>query len=199
MGQDRKDPSSHSITSSLQILQSAQQGDSAALDRLMGLHRPHLLRWAHGQLPRKARAFIETEDLVQDALPRSVQAVPHFRYRGPGAFLAYLRQALRNRICDEMRKVSRGPLAQTFEEKAAHAPSPLDLVMGSETLQLYEKALEKLNDQEREAVVARIELGMAYAEIAQSVGKPSADAARMTVSRALVKLVRKMSHAGFAG
>jgi RNA polymerase sigma-70 factor (ECF subfamily) len=51
-----------------------------------------------------------------------------------------------------------------------------------------------LQEDEREAVVARIELGLSYAEVARAVGKPSSDAARMMISRALVRLAREMGH-----
>ena len=46
----------------------------------------------------------------------------------------------------------------------------------------------------REAVIARVEMGLGYAEIARHLDKPSADAARMAVSRALVRLAREMGH-----
>ena len=44
-----------------------------------------------------------------------------------------------------------------------------------------------------EAVIARLELGCSYQEIAILVDKPTVDAARMTVARALDKLARCMS------
>ncbi len=42
-------------------------------------------------------------------------------------------------------------------------------------------------------MIARIEMGCSYAEIAEAIGKASPDAARMTVSRALVRLAQLMS------
>jgi hypothetical protein len=41
-------------------------------------------------------------------------------------------------------------------------------------------------------VIARLELGCAYQEIAHLIEKPSPDAARMTVARALAKLAELM-------
>ena len=52
--------------------------------------------------------------------------------------------------------------------------------------------MERLDAETREAVIARIEMGCSYAEVAELMGKPSADAARMTVSRALVRLADEM-------
>ena len=45
---------------------------------------------------------------------------------------------------------------------------------------------------ERDAVVIRIELGFSCAETAAAIGKPSPDAARMIVVRAVVKLAKEM-------
>ena len=52
--------------------------------------------------------------------------------------------------------------------------------------------LSRLTEEEREAVVTRVEFGLTYAEVAEALGKPSPDAARMAVVRALVKLAREM-------
>ena len=70
--------------------------------------------------------------------------------------------------------------------------SPLEETIGRETEEAYEAALGRLKPEEREAVIARIEMGQSYEEIATLLGKPSPDAARMTVSRALVRLAREM-------
>jgi RNA polymerase sigma-70 factor (ECF subfamily) len=71
--------------------------------------------------------------------------------------------------------------------------SPLEAAIGIETLERYEGALSRLTDEERDAVVTRVEFGLSYAEVAEALGKPSADAARMAVVRALVKLANEMN------
>ena len=63
----------------------------------------------------------------------------------------------------------------------------------SEAVERYEAALARLRAEEREAIVARIEMGGSYQEVAQALGKPSADAARMAVSRALLRLAEEMN------
>ncbi len=49
-------------------------------------------------------------------------------------------------------------------------------------------------------MIARVEMGLTYAELAAATGKPSAGAARMAVSRALLRLVEDLGgeHAGEA-
>ena len=56
----------------------------------------------------------------------------------------------------------------------------------------YEAALQELTEDQREAVILRIEFGMSFPEVAEAMGKPSPNAARMLVVRALVHLAERM-------
>jgi RNA polymerase sigma-70 factor (ECF subfamily) len=135
----------------------------------------------------------DTDDLVQDTLIRSVANLDHFEPRGDGALQAYLRGAVMNRIRDEIRRKQRTPAVDTLDTALpSHGQSPLEAAIGAETLAKYDRALERLDAETREAVIARIEMGCSYAEVAELMGKPSADAARMTVSRALVRLAEEL-------
>jgi DNA-directed RNA polymerase specialized sigma24 family protein len=57
---------------------------------------------------------------------------------------------------------------------------------------MYEEALSRLSEEARGAVICRVEERMSYAAVAKALGKPSPDAARMAVARALVQLARTM-------
>jgi DNA-directed RNA polymerase specialized sigma24 family protein len=46
----------------------------------------------------------------------------------------------------------------------------------------------------REAVIARLEMQNSYEEIARALGRPTANAARSLVVRALYKLYEEMGH-----
>ncbi|OFV88038.1 MAG: hypothetical protein A2V74_07095 [Acidobacteria bacterium RBG_16_70_10] len=54
------------------------------------------------------------------------------------------------------------------------------------------QALANLRPEERELVVARLELGYSYAQITVATGRPSPDATRMAVRRALLRLAEEM-------
>lgn len=180
--------------SSFELIERAQAGDSAALERLLERYRPRLQRWASGRLPRYARDMTDTDDLVQEALIGTIKNFRAFEQRAEWALQAYLRRAVTNRIRDELRKVQSRPRREEMPESAmSHEMSPLQAAVGRETFEQYEAALETLGEAEREAVIARVELGSTYEEIATLLDKPSADAARMTVSRALTKLAQMMS------
>lgn len=66
--------------------------------------------------------------------------------------------------------------------------------MGSEVFARYESAMERLRPEDREAIIARVELGLSHTEVAKALGKPSVAAAHMAVSRALVRLAEEMAH-----
>jgi RNA polymerase sigma-70 factor (ECF subfamily) len=184
------------LESSLELIRRARAGDASALERLLTRYRPRLERWASGRLPRYAREFTDTEDLVQDALIGTFRNLEAFDDRGEWAFQAYLRRAVTNRIRDEIRRISSMPRRTDLPEGlSAREQSPLEAAMGRETFERYDQALHMLTEIEREAVIARIELGCSYQEIATLVEKPTVDAARMTVKRALEKLARAMATA----
>ena len=119
--------------------------------------------------------------------------VEGFEPRAQGAFLAYLRRILQNAIRDHVRAVTRRPQAVDLPDSlAGEEPSPLERAIGRERLARYEEALAKLRPAQQEAVVLRIELGLTHAEVAESMGLASANAARMQVARALVQLAEAM-------
>jgi RNA polymerase sigma-70 factor (ECF subfamily) len=175
--------------SSVELLARLRQGDADALDRLLRRYVPSLRRWASGRLPRWARDVAATDDLVQDTVLRTFQKLDTFEYRHEGALQAYLRQAVMNRIRDECRRIQRRPeVAALDEDMAAADTSPLEAAIGAQAIERYEAALEQLRPEDREAIVARLELGCSYGDLATMLGKPSVDAARMAVTRALVRL-----------
>jgi RNA polymerase sigma-70 factor (ECF subfamily) len=180
--------------STLDLLQRARAGDQQALDALFARYVPLLRRWASGRLPRWARDLADTHDLVQEALLQTFKKIDTFDYRGEGALQAYLRQVLLNRIREELRKAARRPDGTGLgEEQVDPAPSPLESAIGQQALEKYERALEKLSAADREAVIARVEMGLSYEELAEAMGKPTADAARKAARRAVIRLAEEMS------
>jgi len=181
------------VDSTFDLVERAKTGDREALDCLIARHLPPLRRWASGRLPRWTRDLMDTDDLVQETVFRAVKRIGAFEARHEGALQAYLRQSIVNRIRDEVRRIQRSPIpAALGDDERAPDASPLDLAIGAEAVDRYEAALSRLRPEEREAIVARVELDLSFQEVAQALGKPSADAARMAVSRALVRLAEEM-------
>jgi RNA polymerase sigma-70 factor (ECF subfamily) len=182
------------MTNTIELLERFKKGDEEAVSLLVERSIPPLQRWARGRLPQWARSLAETQDLVQNAVLRSLPHLKTFEAKHPGALQAYLRQAVNNHIRDEIRKVKGRPQpVELADDQPDKGPSPLERAIGQESLERYEAALEALRPVDREAIIARVELQQSYDEIALALGKPSADAARMAVVRALRNLLKEMS------
>lgn len=180
--------------STLQLLQRARAGDRAAVDALMARYLPRLRRWASGRMPIWARDVADTDDIVQEAVLRTFARIGDFEPRREGALQAYLRQAILNRIRDELRRAGgRPPSIELSPDSPDPGASPFEHAVGAETAERYEAALFTLSDDDREAIIARVELGGSYEEVAFALGKRTADAARMAVGRALLRLAESMN------
>jgi RNA polymerase sigma factor (sigma-70 family) len=177
------------------LLQRAKGGSRDALDTLFARHIPLLRRWASGRLPRWARDSADTSDLVQETVIQTFKRVEAFEPRGEGALQAYLRQAVLNRIRNELRSKARKPGIDDLDERiTADQPSPLEAAIRQEQLDRYDAGMARLTGHERDLIVARLELGLTYEEIANALGKPSWNAARMATARALVRLAEELKH-----
>lgn len=195
--------------SSFELIERARTGDRDALERLLERYRPRLRRWAIGRLPPEpdARSLVRTEDIVQDVLLRTVRQIGQAELRGEWALQAYLRRAVIMRLrearadgepgahgargADDGEAAPLDPLKR--DELPAFHRSPLAEIVGTPLFARYNEALAQLADVDREAVIARLELGCSYEEISLLVDVPAPDDARSTVSRALARLAELMS------
>ena len=144
--------------------------------------------------PRRRARWLDSDDLVQATLTETLARVQVFEPRRDHGLHLYLREALRNQIRDELRRLYRDPeCAEELPESVPDdAPSPYENTVSDERRERYERALAELPEAERAMVVSRVEFGLSWHDIAALSGKPSADAARMAVSRALVQVARAM-------
>jgi RNA polymerase sigma-70 factor, ECF subfamily len=184
------------LDSTFDLLLRAKAGEPGALNQLFTRLLPPLRRWASGRLPRSRRNLMDTDDLVQET---AVRVVSHFEavdLRHDYSLQAYLRQAVMNRVRDEVRRARRVPALHALDENAPNLQvSPLDQAIGRQVLERYDAALVRLRAEDRHAIVSRVEMDRSYHEIAEALGKPSAEAARVAVSRALLRLAKEMSRA----
>ena len=185
------------VESTLYLIQRAKAGDRVALDRLFARYARPLQRWTSGRLPKWARDIADTDDLVQETLLQTFKRIGDFEPRRVGALQAYLRQAVLNRIREELRRKGRRPDATDLDDIQVDSDlSPLEQAIGREAVDRYEEALARLKAEEREAIIARVEMGYTYEELAEALGKPTPDAARKAAQRALVRLAEELRRGG---
>lgn len=195
MNQSRRwqDGQTISEETSLSLLARAQQGDHVAMEALMGRYLVRLRRWASGRLPGIARSLLETDDLVQDAMLNTLRNLGGFKPRHDGALMAYLREAVANRIRSELRRpaLAAAVLVQPDDLPSA-GPSPLEAAVGRNALEQYDRALTQLDDDERASIIGRFEMGYSFDALARSMNRPSANAARVATARAVKRLIALM-------
>ena len=132
---------------------------------------------------------------VQDTVLNVLRRLNHFESRHEGALQAYLRQAVLNRIRDEARRHAHRPIPDELGEgQPSNEASPLDIAVGREGVERYEAALQRLRPGDREAIIGHIEMQYDYEELSVFLSKPTANAARVAVTRALARLVEQMDH-----
>jgi RNA polymerase sigma-70 factor (ECF subfamily) len=184
------------LDSTLELIRRARNGDQEAIERLFARHLKPLQRWASGRLPQWARDLADTDDLVQDSLLQTFKRIGDFEPRRIGALQTYMRQAVLNRLRDELRRRARQPpIADVDALEDANTLSSLEHAIGRRAIEEYEEALGRLSSEDREVIIARVEIGYTYSELAEALGKPSAEAARKAARRALLRLAEEMKRA----
>ena len=170
----------------MELLLKAQAGDVGAVEAILERSLPRLRRWAHGRLPAVARGHLDTNDVIQDAVFQVLRRIDVFEPRHVNAMQAFLRRTVTNRICDEMRRLSRHPRPIALvDDQPGDGISPQEAAIQAETYQRYRDTLPRLRPRDRALVIARIELQWSYADIAQRFRMTTDAAARMAARRAL--------------
>jgi RNA polymerase sigma-70 factor, ECF subfamily len=178
--------------STIHVLEKAKRGDRSAVRILIERARPPLRRWTRGRLPSYARGSANTEDIVQDAVLRTLKHLETFEHRTVDALQKYLRTAVVNGIRDVVRSVRRRGVPDELPENLYDAgPSPEVRAILNQRSEKFVEALGRLRPVDRQLLVWRIELGYSNEEIAQRSGK-TAEAIGMAVGRAVKRLKKEM-------
>lgn len=163
------------------------------VERLFARLLPALVAWAHGRLPRHARRRNDTWDLVQDACTGAITHLSELEAREPAQVDFYLRQSIRNRILDEVRRAARGEVASAEGLAIPDPrPSPRDEAIESDERRRYRQALLRLDEDDQQLVVGRVELRLSYEELARATGRDSTEAVRGAARRAMFRLAREI-------
>lgn len=192
------------LSETINLLGQARAGDRGAADNLFLKIGPRLEAIVRLRLGYRLRTKMETLDVVQDAM---LAALPHLevkQFNSSGEFFHWLSALLENRIRDladhfgaAKRNTGReqplespvvngdtrlGPIASL-----ATGDTPSMIAAGREEVRRLEQAIDELPEDQREALILVRYTGMSLAEAGQEMNR-SADAVRMLVSRAIVRL-----------
>ena len=181
------------LDATVDLIARVQTGDQSAWDTLINRYLQPLKQLGHNRLRGHARSMADTDDVVQDALIKTIRRLGQVDCRNRGALSAYLRRAVINRIVDAARRSARlGGDGSEAEACVDQSPSPLDHLLGKEETRRYRAALKLLAPRDRRLIALRLQQRMPYRELAEHLGLSSPDAARMASMRALLRFAEAL-------
>ena len=178
-------------SSESRLLEQVRRGSRGAAEALFERYGSWLRRWTRGRLPQRVRGSLDTSDLVQEALRYMFTRLDWFESKRASSLRAYLRRVIENRIRDELRRMTRRRHAIAPEQpvRMSDAGAPqLRRLVDDEAWRRYVDGLQRLSSRDRRLIAGRVEFGYNYRQLALVERMPSADAARMALRRALIRL-----------
>jgi DNA-directed RNA polymerase specialized sigma24 family protein len=188
MGTEKLSQRAPSEDSTVALVTRFQAGDRRVLGTLYTRYLAPFQRWVQCRTPAWARDSIKTETLVEKTMYQSLDD-RELESSSPCCFQSHLRRKILDGLEDELRLIT------PHRKAAAHTrSSALESSIGRRSCDRYESALRKLPDEDREVIIARIELDFPYSKIAEVLGKSSTEEAREAVIRALLRLAKEMGN-----
>jgi len=181
------------------LLQAAKAGSPEALNRLYEQCAGRLLAFVRLRLGRGLRARLESRDILQATLVKSLDHFREFNGDETRAFMAWLARIAEHEIRDcadfhhrERRDAARDVPVDDEIALPALSRSALSRVILDEEAARLEEALDALAPVHREIILLRKFQELPFAEIGRRLGR-SEDACRMLLARAMTALTLKLS------
>lgn len=167
-----------------------------ALGRLLDRFRPFLLRIANQDLDQELRPKVAPSDLVQQTFAEAQRDLGQFHGRTEKEARAWLREILRNNLLNlrahfqaEKRRVSREEAGTNAQANQVPDPgeSPSARVRGRERDEVVQRALQRLPERSRQAIILHLWNKLTFAQVGEQLGC-SEDGARKLFQRAAEEL-----------
>ena len=171
------------------LLALVAQGNRDAENQLLDRHRERLKRMVDARLDARLVKRGDPSDVVQEALVEASRTLATYVTHRPVAFYPWLRQIAMNKLIDIhrthlltlKRSVQReaefaadntdsGSLARWLTGLVSQAQSPVDALIQQEVSQTVFRALESLDDDDREILMLRHVEQLSVAEVAEILG-----------------------------
>lgn len=186
---------------SADLLQRAKAGSSEALNQLYERCGGRLLAYIRLRMGREMRARLESRDILQATLLKSVEHFDDFQGDHSRSLMAWLAKIAEHEIRDRAdyqkrlrRDAARETTLETDPSLPAAARSALSQAILTEEAQRLEAALESLAPAHRDVILLRKFEELSFADIARRLGK-SEDACRMLLARAMTALTLRLASA----
>jgi RNA polymerase sigma factor (sigma-70 family) len=170
------------------------RGEPGTIDEVCRRYGPRVAAIARRKMGGRLRGRIETADLVQESMVDIVRDAPRERFSSEAGFLRWATVVVEHTIIGEARRwggVRRGADGGVGTDgRDAVDPfgeTPSRIVRRRETSEKISEALALLSSDDRRMVIARMILGLRWADVAASLGS-SVAAVQMRFSRARRRL-----------
>lgn len=175
------------------LLRDYKKGDKKALAELLGRKEGNLLNWIRGFLGRRKHK-VDPQDILQEVNLHVVTKVDHFEDRFSGAFARWMEGVARNKIRNALRKKREHEIPSTTSHGSTSGgpkgreETPSETIAKQESRSHLLDALKTLPEPQRKVLWLRDFEELSFEEVAQRMGKPSAEAAAKFYWRSVEKL-----------
>ena len=181
------------------LIRRAQEGSPEALNALYERCAGRLLAYVRLRLGREMRGRLESRDILQAALVKSLEHLHQLKADNTASLMGWLARIADNEIRDradyyqrQRRDAARDVPLEDQAPVPALTRSALSRVILDEQAEQLEAALESLSPAHREVILLRKFEELSFADIARRLGK-SEDACRMLLARAMTALTLKLA------
>ena len=166
----------------------AAAGDRQAIAEVVRLVNPLVRKYCVARLGNTASLQVTADDVVQEILMATVNAIPRYRDQGK-SFLAFVYGIAANKVADAFRRSQQHPTYPTADlpDTPSTAAGPEEWALASERRTATRELMKVLAPTHREVLVMRIVLGWSAAQTAEAIGT-SPGVVRVMQHRALNKL-----------
>ncbi|OCF84941.1 RNA polymerase subunit sigma [Nocardia brasiliensis] len=166
----------------------AAAGDRGAVSEIVRIVHPLVRRYCGARLGNTAHLQVTADDVVQEILIATVNAIPRYRDQGK-SFLAFVYGIAANKVSDAFRRSQQHPTYPMAEmpDAPSTAAGPEEWALASERRAATRELMKILAPAHREVLVMRIVLGWSAAQTAEAIGT-SPGVVRVMQHRALNKL-----------
>ncbi|MFT7838272.1 sigma-70 family RNA polymerase sigma factor [Saccharothrix sp. BKS2] len=170
------------------LVEPAVRGDRRAVEALLGLIRPLVVRYCRARVGRGERSRSSADDVAQEVCLAVLKALPSYRDQGR-PFLAFVYGIAAHKVADVHRASARDRAESVSElpDSVSGGPGPEQEALRGELGERIGRLLGVLPERQREILVLRVVMGMSAEETAVMVGS-TPGAVRVAQHRALLRL-----------
>lgn len=168
------------------LIEKAKSGDKEAFGKLYELYYLPVFRYVHFRIRKKE----DTQDLVQIIFVKVYESIGKYKEQGKEP-LSYFFTVARNTVIDYLRKRQDLKLFEDAQIEAGDKSNPELFAEGGELKTIVDKAIQTLNNDQKEVVILKFIVGLPNSEIAKQMRKTE-DAVRQIQHRALKLLKEKL-------